>query len=410
MKNEYETIVIGGGQAGLACSYFLRKQNRDHIVLEKSAYPGNVWRTDRWDSFTLLTPNWAYQLPGDEYSGPDPEGFMPREEIIGRFYRYVEHYQLPIQYQTRVTSVELHAGDHRYLVKTENTILFADHVIVATGLFQTPKLPAFHQAISADILQLHSGQYRNPRSLPSGAVLVVGSGQSGCQITHELVEHGRKVYLSIGSAGRAPRRYRGKDVFEWLLLSGFFDQRVENLPSPKAKYRANPQVSGRNGGKALNLHQFARDGVVLVGHVLEGHDHLIHLASDLRENLTKSDGFEKEIIKMVDNYIEKSGLDVPFEKLPELRDGFDSPLITELNLQTAEISTIIWAAGYSFDFSLVHLPVFDQDGYPLQTRGVTAYPGLYFVGLPWLYKYKSGLLVGVGEDAEYVVSQITGIL
>lgn len=409
MKKEFETIVIGGGQAGLACSYFLTKQNRDHIVLEKSAFPGNVWRADRWDSFTLLTPNWAFQLPGDEYSGSNPEGFMPRDEIIGRFDRYVECYQLPIQYQTQVTSVELHSGDRRYLVKTENTILFADHVIVATGLFQTPKLPAFHQEISADILQLHSGQYRNPQSLPPGAVLVVGSGQSGCQITDELAEQSRKVYLSVGSAGRAPRRYRGKDVFEWLLLSGFFDQRVENLASPKAKYRANPQVSGRNGGKALNLHQFARDGVVLVGHVLEGHGHHIRLAPDLRENLTRSDDFEKEIIKMIDNYIEKSGLDVPSERLPELRDGFDSPLITELDLLAAGISTIIWAAGYSFDFSMVHLPVFDPDGYPLQTRGVTEYPGLYFVGLPWLHKYKSGLLVGVGEDAEYVVSQITGV-
>jgi len=409
MKNEFETIVIGGGQAGLACSYFLTKKNRDHIVLEKSANPGNVWRADRWDSFTLLTPNWAFQLPGDEYSGPNPEGFMPREEIIEHFDRYVERYQLPIQYQTQVTSVELHSGDRRYQVKTGNTILFADHVIIATGLFQTPKLPGFHQTISADILQLHSGQYRNPQSLPPGAVLLVGSGQSGCQITDELVEQGRKVYLSVGSAGRAPRRYRGKDVFEWLLLSGFFDQRVENLPSPKAKFRANPQVSGRNGGKALNLHQFARDGAVLLGHVLDGNGHHIRLAPDLKENLTRSDDFEKEIIRMIDNYIEKSGLDVPAEKLPELRDGFDSPLITELDLREAGISTIIWAAGYSFDFSMVHLPVFDQDGYPLQTRGVTGYPGLYFVGLPWLHKYKSGLLVGVGEDAEYVVSQITGV-
>jgi len=194
-----------------------------------------------------------------------------------------------------------------------------------------------------------------------------------------------------------------------LLLSGVFDQRVENLPSPNAKFRANPQVSGRNGGKALNLHQFARDGAILLGHVLDGNGHHIQLAPDLKENLTRSDDFEKEIIRMIDNYIEKSGLDVPAEKLPELRDGFDSPLITELDLQAAGISTIIWAAGYSFDFSMVHLPVFDQDGYPLQTRGVTGYPGLYFVGLPWLHKYKSGLLVGVGEDAEYVVSQITGV-
>lgn len=408
MKKTIETIVIGGGQAGLASSYYLKKNNREHLVLEKSAYPGNVWRADRWDSFTLLTPNWAYQLPGDEYSGPNREGFMPREEIIERFDRFVKRYQLPIQYQTLVTAIDVSTDGGRFIVRTDQSEFYANNVIMATGLFQTPKLPVFHQAISKDILQLHSGQYRNPGSLPPGAVLVVGSGQSGCQITDELIEQGRKVYLSVGSAGRAPRRYRAKDVFEWLLLCGFFDQRVDKLPSPKAKYRANPQVSGRNGGKALNLHQFARDGVILLGHVIDGNEYRIKLAPDLRESLTKSDNFEKEIIKMIDSYIEKSELNVPFENLPMLLDGFDLPLIEELDLQAAGISTIIWAAGYSFDFSLVHLPVFDQDGYPVQTRGVTEYPGLYFVGLPWLYKYKSGLLVGVGEDAEYIVSHIIG--
>lgn len=409
MNNFFDTIIVGGGQAGLSSSYFLKQQNRDHIVLEKADFPAHVWRTDRWDSFTLLTPNWTFRLPGAEYADQNPEGFMPREEVISRFDRYVKQYQLPVQFQTRVNSVELSSNSGRYLIRTDNTDLHANNVIIATGLFQKPKIPAFQHELSKDLLQLHSGQYRNPQSLPAGAVLVVGSGQSGCQIVDELVEDGRKVYLSVGSAGRAPRRYRGKDVFEWLKLVGFFDQPVSKLPSPQAKFSANPQVSGRSGGKALNLHQFAHDGVILLGHLKYAENHHFWLANDLKENLAKSDKFEKELVKIIDQYIENSGLDVPPEKLPELTDGFEIPEIEELDLDATGITTIIWASGYSFDFSLVHLPVFDGDGFPIQERGVTTYPGLYFVGLPWLYKQKSGLLLGVGEDAKYVVSVITGI-
>ena len=409
MNNFYETIIVGGGQAGLSSSYYLRKQNLNHIVLEKADSPANVWRTDRWDSFTLLTPNWTFQLPGAEYSDQNPEGFMLREEIISRFDRYVKQYQLPVQFQTRVTSVELSKEIGRYSVFTDRSVLYANNVIIATGLFQKPKIPTIQHDLSKDILQLHSGQYRNPQSLPPGAVLVVGSGQSGCQIVDELLENDRKVYQSVGSAGRAPRRYRGKDVFEWLNLVGFFDQPVSKLPSPQAKFAANPQVSGRSGGKALNLHQFAHDGVVLLGHLKHADNHYIWLADDLKQNLEKADKFEKELVKMIDQYIEKSGLDVPAEKLPELTDGFDLPEMNELDLNAEGITTIIWASGYSFDFSLVHLPVLDGDGYPIQERGVTAYPGLYFIGLPWLYKQKSGLLLGVGEDAEYIASIISGV-
>lgn len=409
MNNFCDTIIIGGGQAGLSSSYYLKKLGRDHIVLEQADSPANVWRTDRWDSFTLLTPNWTFRLPGAEYSDQNPKGFMPREEIISRFDRYVEQYQLPVQFNTQVTSVELSTEVGSYLVRTDSTDLHANNVIIATGLFQKPKIPTLQHDLSKDILQLHSGQYRNSQSLPAGAVLVVGSGQSGCQIVDELVENGRKVYLSVGSAGRAPRRYRGKDVFEWLNLVGFFDQPVSKLPSPQAKFAANPQVSGRSGGKALNLHQFTHDGVVLLGHLKHAKNHHIWLANDLKENLEKADKFEKELVKMIDQYIETSGLDVPIEELPELTDGFDMPEITEFDLQAAGIKTIIWASGYSFDFSLVHLPVFDSDGYPIQERGVTVYPGLYFLGLPWLYKQKSGLLLGVGEDAEYIVSIISGV-
>jgi putative flavoprotein involved in K+ transport len=274
-------------------------------------------------------------------------------------------------------------------------------------LFQQPRLPAFASAISRRISQFHSGSYRKPQSLPDGAVLVAGSGQSGCQIAYELYQSGRKVYLIVGSAGRAPRRYRGKELFRWLSLTGFLDRTVYNLPDPRGKFSANPHVSGLNGGMTLNLHQFARDGVVLLGRLQDAFDHKVWLAADLKEKLAKVDKFEADITKMIDDYILKSGMSVPPEKLPMLRDGYEQEEILELDLREAGITTIIWALGYNFDFSLVRLPVFDQDGFPIQDRGVTEYAGLYFVGMPWMIKQTTGLLLGVGENAEYVAGKIT---
>jgi putative flavoprotein involved in K+ transport len=192
-----------------------------------------------------------------------------------------------------------------------------------------------------------------------------------------------------------------------MNLSGFLDRTVDKLPSPRAKFAGNPHVSGRDGGRTLNLHQFARDGVILLGRIQSVQEDTLWLANDLKENLSKADKVETDLVKMIDAYIAQTGLHAPEEVLPTLRDGFDAQEIPELNLRSAGINTIIWAMGYRFDFSLVKLPVCDGDGYPLQKRGVTDFPGLYFVGLPWLYKYKSGHLSGVGEDAEYIASTIS---
>jgi putative flavoprotein involved in K+ transport len=407
MSERLDTIIVGGGQAGLATSYYLKQRGREHVVLEQAAQAGNAWRNDRWDSFTFLTPNWSFRLPGAEYQGDAPDGFMLRDEIVARFEQYVERFRLPVHYRVRVTAVEQDAeGQGGYLVRTNGTVMQARNVVIATGLFQRHKIPSFSADLATHITQRHSGQYRNPRSLPAGAVLVVGSGQSGCQIAEELYTSGRKVYLCVGSAGRAPRRYRSKDFYEWLHLSGFLDRTVDQLPSPKAKFAANPHVSGRDGGHTINLHQFARDGVVLLGHLKGARASRVWLAPDLKESLAKADKWEAEIVKLIDGFIAQAGLSVPPESLPQLRDGFEGEEIAELDLQAAGITTIIWAIGYGFDFSLVDLPVLDSDGYPVQKRGVTDRPGLFFVGLPWLYKQKSGLLVGVGEDADHVASVI----
>lgn len=406
MAKKVDTIVIGGGQAGLSVSYYLQQQGFEHIVLEQAAAAGNAWRNDRWDSFTLLSPNWSFQLPGAGYGGGMPEGFMLKPDIVAAFENYVEHFRLPVAYGVKVNAVEPLADGKGYRVKSTDEEWEARQVVMATGLYQTPRVPPFAANLSARITQIHSGHYRNPGALPPGAVMVVGSAQSGCQIAEELYLSGRKVYLCTSSAGRAPRRYRGKDIYEWMHLSGFLDRTVDKLPDPHAKFAANPHVTGKDGGRTLNLHQFVRDGVTLTGRILGGEGNTIHLVEDLKENLAKADKVESELVKMVDDYISRTGLDLPAESLPVLRDGFAAPEIPTLDLQAAGVTSIIWAVGYRFDFSMVRLPVLDADGFPIQHRGVTDYPGLYFIGLPFLYKMKSGHLLGVAEDAEYIVSQI----
>jgi putative flavoprotein involved in K+ transport len=278
---------------------------------------------------------------------------------------------------------------------------------MATGIFQAPKIPAFSKALPVGISQIHSGQYRNPQALAPGAVLVVGSAQSGCQITEELYQAGRQVYQCIGSAPRVPRRYRGKDIVYWLDSSGFFNRTVANLPNPRARFAGNPQATGKNGGHSLNLHQFFREGVHLLGRIVGEQDGKVLLAPDLKESLTKSDQGEVRILHLVDEYIAKNGINAPEDHLPTLRDGYDAPEVLALDPKETGITTIIWAMGYSFDFSLVHLPVLDEFGYPVSQAGSTGFPGLYFAGLPWQPMQRNGFLLGAADIAHSVVEKIS---
>src|SRR5215469_960687 len=344
MTQRINTVVVGGGHAGLAISHYLKQEGREHVVLERSTQVVNAWRNERWDSFTLVTPNFQVRMPGAEYDGIDPDGFMSKDEVVKYFDDYVERFDLPVRCGVEVFSVEKLGNG--YFVRTSEADYETDNVVIATGLYQSPRIPLFSAHIPSSILQIHSSQYRNPRALPHGAVLVIGTGQSGAQIAQELYQSGRKVYLSIGSAGRVPRRYRGKDINDWFTLMGMFDTKVEELKSPRLKFHAHPQISGKNGGQSLNLHKFARDGVVLLGHVRDARDGRVLVAPDLKETLAQVDQFEIDALKMVDEFIVRRGLTAPPQTVPQLRDGYEQEVITELNLEEAGISTIIWAIGY----------------------------------------------------------------
>lgn len=401
-----ETVIVGGGQAGLSLSYYLTREKREHIVLEKTQRAGSVWTQKRWDSFSLVTPNWTFRLPGAEYTDADPHGFMLRAEIDRRFQDYVRDQALPLRFGTQVESVE--PQEQGYRVSANGHSYRARNVVVASGLFQRAKVPAWAADLPADIQQVAACDYRNPQALPPGAVLVVGSAQSGAQIAEELNESGRKVYLSVGGAGRFPRRYRGRDAVEWASLTGFFSRTPDMLPSPAARFSGNPSLTGKNGGHSLNMHQFCRDGIVLLGHARGLEDGKLTIAPDLKESLAKADKAERDFIQRVDDYIQAQGLSDPPDQIPQLNDGYSAPEILSLDLKEARIKSVIWAGGFAFDFNLVKLPVFDSFGYPVTQRGVTQYPGLFFLGLPWLYMMKSGLLMGVGEDAAYLAQRIVG--
>jgi len=399
-----ETVIVGSGQAGLALSYYLKQEGCEHVVLERAPAVANAWRNQRWDSFTLVTPNFQVRMPGAEYQGNDPYGFMPLAAVIKYFDDYVQRFDLPVHYSVEVHSVEKTLEG--YLVRTSEGPYEAENVVVATGFYQAPKIPKLSERLPGEIMQLHSMEYKNPSSLPAGAVLVVGTGQSGAQIAEELYQSGRKVYLSVGSGGRVPRRYRGRDINDWFTRIGLFDTKVEELKSPRDKFAYHPQISGKNGGHSLNLHQFARDGVVLLGHVHDAIEGKLILAPDLHETLEKVDQFEINALQKIDDYIERTGLEAPVEDVRKLYDGYSQELTTALDLRACGISTVIWATGYAFDYSLVKLPVVDADGYPIQKRGVTRFDGLYFLGMPWIHNRKSGILFGVGDDAAYLAEQI----
>lgn len=404
MDAHYDTVVIGGGQAGLATSFHLTEAKSNHIVLERDRV-GERWRTERWDSFTLVTPNSWNRLPGFPYDGDDPEGFLSREEVIAYLEEYVERFDLPVRGGVEVTAVRSDTAG--FTIETTDGTYKAANVVVATGSFQQPRIPDVTDEIPTAVHQLHSSEYTNPDALPGGPVLVVGSSQSGAQIASELHDCGRDVYLSVSSAPKLPRRYRGRDIGHWLETMGGFQTKVDDLESPAARFAPSAYVSGKDGGREIDLLELADDGMTLLGRVVGVKDGRIHLADDVEENLRNAYRFYVELVEGIEQFLETADVEAPEPEftLPA-PDEIAVESVPELDLAAANVRSIVWATGYQADFSWIESVDRDEFGYPMHRRGVTDTPGLYFVGLHWLYTRGSGLLYGVGEDARYVAEHL----
>ena len=402
MAGTVDTVVIGAGQAGLAASYHLTQHGRDHVVLERRRV-GETWRSERWDGFWLNTPNWTLALPGGEYDGDRPDGFMPLRGVVSYLEGYAGRIDAPVREGVAVT--RLRATEDGFALQTSDGELDAANVVVATGAFQRPTVSPVRDALPGELLQLHSTAYRRPDALPGGAVLMVGSGQSGCQIAEELLQAGRRVYVAVGRCPWFPRRTRGHDLVHWLVELGMTDETVDTLPSPEARLACNPAVSGNDHGHDCNARTLGRDGAVLVGR-LEGAEHgRLRLGDGLHEALAAGDEFEATYRRRVDEHIAAHGLDEPEDEPVAPPAAVPDPP-RELDVRASGITSVIWANGYRPDFSWIEPSVVDELGWPKQRRGASDVPGLYFVGIHWLHKRKSALLFGVGEDAEHVVETL----
>ncbi|MCP4327070.1 MAG: MSMEG_0569 family flavin-dependent oxidoreductase [Alphaproteobacteria bacterium] len=404
MNAHIDTIVVGGGQAGLSVSWHLKRVGREHVVLDRGS-TGDTWRR-RWDSFCLVTPNWFCQLPGFPYDGDEPEGFMLRDQIVDYVERYARSFDPPYREGVEVRRIGPSNDAGRFALDTSDGVLTADNLIIAVGTHQHPNIPAWGGKLTDDILRLHTRDYRNPAQLPDGAVLVVGSGQSGCQVVEDLSGAGREVHLSVGGAGRIPRRYRGRDILEWEAMTGYFETPVDEHPDGSAiRFKAHPHLSGRGGGRTIDLRQLALNGVKLHGRVVDAAGDQVHLADDLADSLDAIDKACWEGLSKIDEYIDANDIDAPESEL-QPADWRPAPEPATLDLGEAGIGSVIYATGFHPDFRWIDLPVFDERGYPRYERGVTDLPGLYFVGLHWMHTAGSGLFYQVGRDAEYVVDRL----
>jgi putative flavoprotein involved in K+ transport len=398
-------VVIGGGQAGLSVSYYLKQRNIEHVVLEKDR-SFHAWRTQRWDSFCLVTPNWQCRLPGFPYDGDDPEGFMRRDELIAYLDRFLARLDPPLEEGVSVNRVK-RAHDGSFEISTSRGELRADQVVIAAGNYHIPKIPRLAEKLPADITQVHVSQYRNPASLPEGAVLVVGTGQSGAQIAEDLHLEKRKVHVCVGSAPRVARRYRGRDVVAWLEDMGYYDLPVTQHPQREAvRDKANHYVTGRDGGRDIDLRKFASEGMALHGRLLDVIDGKLRFGDDLEQNLDNADTVSANIKKSIDEYIAKSSIVAPAEA-PYVPVWKPSQRELELDLAQENIRSVIWCMGFASNFSWLELPVFDGRGKPVHERGLCGTEGVYFVGLPWLHTWGSGRFSGIARDAEHVVNQLS---
>ncbi len=401
---QIETLIVGAGQAGVAMSAHLSNYGVPHLVLERDRI-AERWRSGRWDSLVANGPAWHDRFPGMEFSDIDPDSFAPKEMVADYFVAYAEKIGAPIRCGVEVKEVQRKVGRPGVRIETSEGVIEANSVVAATGPFQHPDVPAVVPE-DAEITQLHSNDYRNPEQLPEGAVLVVGAGASGTQIADELLHAGKPVYLSIGPHDRLPRSYRGRDYVWWLGVLGKWDAvaiepGMENLTIA---------VSGAQGGHTVDFRRLATQGMTLVGRTGSFKQGVMHFASDLVNNLAQGDASILSMLDEADAYAALNGLDLPPE--PEARKIEPDPRcvtdpILELNLAEAGITSIVWATGFTADYSWLKVHAFDEAGKPKHLRGVSAEPGVYFLGLPWQSRRASSFIWGVWHDARFLADHIS---
>jgi putative flavoprotein involved in K+ transport len=402
-KTRIDTLVVGAGQAGVAMSEHLGRLGVQHLVLERNRI-AEAWRTGRWDSLVANGPAWHDRFPGLEFEGLDADAFAGKDQVAAYFETYAKKIDAPIRTGVEVLKVERNEGRPGFTVQTSTGLIEANQVVVATGPFQRPVIPPIAPQLPG-ITQLHSADYHNPRQLPEGAVLVVGAGSSGVQIADELQRAGKQVYLSVGAHDRPPRAYRNRDFCWWLGVLGLWD--AEGVQP--GKEHVTIAVSGARGGHTVDFRKLAHQGITLVGLTRAFDQGVVSFEANLAENIARGDENYLALLDAADDYIARNGLDLPEE--PEARHMLPDPQcltqpILELDLAKAGVSSIIWATGYSTDYSWLKVDAFKPDGKPQHQRGVSREPGIYFVGLPWLSRRGSAFIWGVWHDARHIAEHI----
>lgn len=399
-----ETLIVGGGQAGLAMSEHLSNSGVPHLVLERHRI-AERWRSERWDSLVANGPAWHDRFPGMEFSDIDPDAFAPKERVADYFVAYAERIAAPIRCGVEVREVRRNVGRPGFRVETSAGVIEANSVVAATGPFQRPVIPAVVPE-HAGVVQIHSSAYRNPGQLPEGAVLVVGAGSSGVQIAEELLHAGKRVYLSVGPHDRPPRAYRGRDFVWWLGVLGKWEATVKE----PGKEHVTISVSGAHGGYTIDFRRLAARGMTLVGRTESFENGVVHFARDLADNIARGDANYLSVLDEADAYVARNGLDLPEE--PEARKIDPDPRcvtdpIMKLNLAETGVASIIWATGFALDFGWLKVDAFDEAGQPKHQRGVSAEPGIYFLGLPWQSRRGSAFIWGVWHDAKFLADHIS---
>jgi putative flavoprotein involved in K+ transport len=412
-----EAIVIEAGQAGLAASYHLGRRGIEHLVLERGRI-GETWRSQRWTSFALNTPNSLSLLPGESNDPAIAEGFLPRDAFVARLQACADGHRLPIRTGTTVTTVEARPGSFAVSIRSEagDEELRARSIVVASGGQRVPRIPAIARDLPPGIRQLPASDYRDPASLPAGAVLVVGSAQTGVQVVEDLLAAGRTVYLCTSAVGRFPRRYRGRDVLDWISLVGLFDIPIEQLPDPSVRFLATAIVSGIGPlGHTVSLQGLAAQGAILLGRPARVRGDRLTLEPTVGPNVAVGDRVSAETKVQIDDGLRARGVPLPpiGPDDPADRPQADPLSIrsqAELDLDAAGVASVVWATGLSGDFSYLPGSIVDEGGKPIQVNGATPLPGIFCLGLPWMARRRSGLISGVDGDGAVVVERLAGHL